>query len=148
MMDGPLVADTAYFVALARAADQHHRRAADWQRFVDRRHLRLVTTDWVLLEVFRVLRSERVHAPLDLVIDAIEAIRADPGVEICPVTPELRDAGWARLRKDRGVGYSWEDATTIEIALSRGLEHVLTFDHGFQASGLTPLLRAEPGAYA
>ena len=148
MLEGPLMVDTGYWVGLARSADQHHERALAWQAHIDARRLKLLTTDWVLLETFRVLRSRRVRAPIDAVIECIEAIRADPGVEICHVTPEIREAGWRRVVTQREVGYSWEDTTTIEIMRSRRLQHVLAFDHHFQAAKLSPLMRSEPDAYS
>lgn len=72
----PVFADTAFFLALINARDQHHERAAELNANLESP---LLTTAWVLLELANALSASRSRARFEQVL---ARLRAEPNVEI------------------------------------------------------------------
>ena len=148
MLLGPLMVDSGYWLALSRGADQHHVRARAWQALVEHHGLRLLTTDWVLLETLRALTSRRLRVPRAQALAVISAIQDDPGVAVLHVSPEVRDEAWRALVASPDRTRSWTDASTFILMRRHGIQHALAYDRHFEDEQLHALLRSEPAAYA
>ena len=143
-----MLVDAGYWVALARADDDLHSRAVAWQRLADERGTRLVTVDWMLVELLRVLASPRLRIPRTQALQVVAAVRAEPSLRIVHVDPGLRDKAWGVLAAQPDRQWSWTDAAAFEVMRAEGLTQVLGYDKHFIEAGFDALLRAESSAYA
>lgn len=92
-----LFLDTAYAVALANPTDTHHARARKLAEEIRMADARMITTQAVLLEIGNSLSRLRFRVAGGRLL---EALGADPGVEVVELTQELFSAG-SQLFRDR-----------------------------------------------
>ncbi len=128
--------DTAGWIGLFNANDSLHTRAqAVYQSLVQRR-TRLITTEFVLLEVADALSIPALRASTITVINNLR----HGSVEITPVSEELLAKGWAiysqRLDKEWGL----TDCTSFVVMQERQIYQAFTSDHHFAQAGFTCLL--------
>jgi predicted nucleic acid-binding protein len=128
-------ADSYYFVALLNSTDAGHGRAAAVSREL---HVRIVTTEWVLTEVGDAMADPPRRASF---LACIEALRADPMVEIVPASEEAFASG-LKLYASRGdKDWSLTDCISFVLMQQQGLTEALTADHHFEQAGFKALLR-------
>ena len=126
-------ADTSYFLALLIPNDENHAaavRMGGWEG-------RLVTTEWVLLEVGNFLaprRSRRIFPQL------AQALARDPRVNMVLASHEtlLRATELYESRQDKD--WSLTDCTSFIVMGDSGITESLTADHHFQQAGFAVLL--------
>jgi len=132
--------DAGYLIALVRARDRLHRRAALWAHTMAVSE-RLLTTEYVLCEAInglsRVPERRRAH----LLIDSIEA---SPLWELV-----TGSAGWFRQGLEMHRQYSdkdWSitDCISFLVMRERGILLALTHDRHFEQAGFEALLRRDP----
>ena len=92
----------------------------------------------MLAESFSLL-TKRLHKAAAL--HMVGALRASPKVEVVPVGPELRDAGWQRCRRFADKEWDWIDCVSFELMERRGMREALTLDRHFAQAGFTLLVR-------
>jgi len=97
-----------------------------------RRHL--VTTNYILTELV-VLLSSRYHQPRQTVITAINAIKAEPMVEIIHIDQTLDNEAWRLLEARLDKEWSLVDASSFVVMKHYGITQVLTTDHHFTQAG-------------
>ncbi|SRR5258708_26316311 len=97
-----------------------------------RRHL--VTTNYILTELV-VLLSSRYHRPRQKVITAINAIKAEPMVEIIHIDQTLDNEAWRLLEARLDKEWSLVDASSFVVMKRYGITQVLTTDHHFTQAG-------------
>lgn len=148
MLQSAVLVDAGYWVALARADDTLHGRAVAWQRLLDERHAGLVTIDWMIVELFRVLTSARLRIPRSQALRVVEAVRAEPALRVVHVDPDIRNRAWRSLAAHPDRSWSWADAAAFEVMRAHGLTQALAHDKHFIEAGFDALLRSEPSAYA
>ena len=130
--------DSSYAIALSAPTDQHHALAARLADELEAARARLVTTRAILLEIGNTLSRQRYRAEA---VRLLEALEADPSVEIVPLTESLY-AQAVRLyvtRPDKEWGLT--DRASFVVMTERGLTKALTADQHFEQCGFVALLR-------
>ena len=131
-------ADTGYWVALLNPNDPLHEKAIATSKGLGKfRHL---TTEMVLDELMAALSS-----PLPvraLVTRGVEAIRANPNVEVVPQTSiQFREA-FELYKRMADKEWSLTDCASFELMKARGISEALAHDRHFEQAGLVALLRS------
>jgi uncharacterized protein len=128
MVDEMIFIDTNVFVAYFNADDAHHKRAvALMQRVVGGEHGSVFTSDYVFDESVTValVRTKNV--------DGAEALGVAilGGVRMLKVTDSIFRAAW-KLFTSNKKGLSFTDCTNVAFMDMFGIEHIATFDKGFE----------------
>ena len=101
---------------------------------------RQLTTEMVLDELMAALSS-----PLPvraLVTRGVEAIRANPNVEVVPQTSiQFREA-FELYKRMADKEWSLTDCASFELMKARGISEALAHDRHFEQAGLVALLRS------
>lgn len=131
-----IFADTFFWLALVHPRDAWHQRARD---FLDAYSGRIVTTDWVLMEVGDALagtsqgRMECVTLRTDL--------QTDPDVTFVRSDPTLLDEAVALYRARLDKEWSLTDCTSFVVMHREGILDALTGDHHFEQAGFVIVLK-------
>lgn len=142
MSDGasPLFLDTSYVIARTNTQDQTHARAMRWDTRLRIARRRLVTTEFVLLEIGDGLAGVRLRRQAARII---ELFRTDPDVEIVPASSDLFAAAFALYRSRPDQGWGLTDCASFVVMRERGLAAALTADNHFRQAGFRALLLEE-----
>ena len=137
----PIFLDTAYVNALMNTRDQWHDVAMQWERqlAVDKR--RLVTTEFVLVEIADGLAAVRFRAQA---VQVVTTLQASPLVEIVPATSHLFTAALALYRSRADKDWCLTDCTSFVVMSERSLSDALTTDDHFRQAGFRALLLEDP----
>lgn len=128
-------ADAFYFVARLNRRDQHHERVVAFSRDF---RARLLTTDWILMEVADALaKSESRPRIRDFVLH----LRQSAACETIPASRELLDRALELYHQHRDKEWTLTDCVSFVVMRERGLTDALTQDHHFEQAGFTPLLK-------
>jgi len=127
--------DTSYWIALLREKDALHEQAVAWQGRVSGR---LITTEYVLVELADALCSPAVRAATK---SAIELIQGSASIVVIPASSALMNEGLALFDSRRDKAWSLTDCISFVIMWRDGLDEALTSDHHFEQAGFRALLR-------
>ena len=128
-------ADTYYYLALLSADDAAHPRAVELS---GRLRSRIVTTDWVLMEIADALCQPRQRPLFPALLDQL---RGDPDVVIVEANRDLFDRGVALYGSRADKSWSLTDCISFVVMQDRSLTDALTADHHFQQAGFVTLLK-------
>jgi predicted nucleic acid-binding protein len=135
-MPPTLLADTFYWLALARPRDPWHAAASQWAR--THPSTTIVTTDEILTEFLNALAGTgpvgRAYAA-----ETVHDIRNDARVIVLPQTRAEFDAALALYESRPDKGYSLTDCRSMLAPRALGISEVLTNDHHFIQEGFTIL---------
>jgi predicted nucleic acid-binding protein len=118
-----VIVDTGYFVALLRDNDDHHKVAATW----DYRHSEsydLVTTDFVIQEVFQLLMSRVNYKLASNFIDSFPDLQ----IGVLPFPTDWPHRISKILRKFNDHKLDLADASLVVLADHIGAGEILTVD--------------------
>lgn len=101
------------------------------------RRTRLVTTEFVIIEVADALSSPVLRAQTVAYIEAMERF---PLLTIVPSSPELLAAGWALYRQRPDKEWGLTDCISFAVMTERQLTDAFTSDHHFEQAGFRKLL--------
>ena len=127
-------ADAFYFVARINRHDQHHQRVLDFSRDFQ---ARLLTTDWVLMEVADALAKSSCRPR---VRDLILHLRQSPGCEVIPASRELADRALNLYHQHSDKHWTLTDCASFIVMREQSVTHALTGDHHFHQAGFVALL--------
>jgi uncharacterized protein len=127
-------ADTSYYLALVNPDDCSHDAAQHW---VVHRWRRLITTEYVLLEMGNYL-CKAVDKPT--FANLILLIKTDPRTRLLPACPELFEAGCALYGQRLDKDWSLTDCISFVVMRREGLTDALTADKHFEQAGFNKLL--------
>jgi hypothetical protein len=130
--------DSAYAMALAVPADQHHQNAKAFALDISRSATRMLTTRDVLVEVANAMSRFRYRAGA---VTTLQAFEADPLIEIIERTPELYQAAFNLFAQRMDKEWSLTDCLSFVLMRQRGLTEALISDEHFQQAGFKALLR-------
>lgn len=130
--------DTAYAIALSSPNDLFHHRALLLADQLEVAGTRLVTTHAVLLEIGNALSRQRYRSAGVRLLDALEA---DPNVEIIPLSEQLYTRAWPLYRERPDKEWGLTDCVSFIVMQDRGVTEALTADEHFQQSGFRALMR-------
>ena len=126
-------ADAFYYIALSNRADQYHAAAMKATRELTQR---IVTTQWVLLEVADALSAPEIRGRTHALL---MWIAADPQTTIVADVPWY-DRGLALFGNREDKEWSLTDCISFEVMTERGITDALTGDHHFVQAGFRALL--------
>jgi uncharacterized protein len=137
---GPAFVDTAYVLALVNTRDQWQAVAARWKAHLYSERRRLLTTEYVLIEIGDSLSTVhfRRHG-----VRAIRELR-DPFVEVVAASSNLFEAALALYEKRPDKDWGLTDCASFVVMAERGLTDALTSDEDFRQAGFRPLLLEDP----
>lgn len=129
-------ADTFFYIALLDRTDPAHLKVA---AFATTFAGRIVTTDWVLLEVADGLARTRAGR------EQFARLRADllaetANTQIVPCDPGTFDDGIDLYTRRPDKKWSLTDCISFVVMNDMGLTDALTADHHFAQAGFSPLL--------
>jgi predicted nucleic acid-binding protein len=128
-------ADTFYFLALLNEGDAAH---ADARRLAGDLGGRLVTTEWVVVEVADALAAPS-QRPAFLAL--WDEIRDHPAIEIVAADRPLLLRGLDLYARRPDKSWSLTDGISFVVMAERGLTEALTGDHHFEQAGFRALMR-------
>lgn len=128
-------ADAFYFVARLNRRDQHHERALQFSRDC---RARLVTSDWVLMEVADALAESECRPR---VREFILHLRGSAACEIVPASRELLDRALDSYHQHADKQWTLTDCVSFVIMRERGIPEALTGDRHFEQAGFVALLK-------
>lgn len=130
--------DSAYAIALASRADQHHARAVELSRDVVSHRVRLLTTRAVCFEIANALATVRFRLVAANVLDGLEASST---TAIVPDSEDLYRQAFDLYRQRPDKEWSLTDCLSFVVMRRHGLTEALTSDEHFQQAGFKALLR-------
>ena len=128
-------ADAFYFVARLNRRDQHHDRVVAFSRNF---RARLLTTDWVLMEVADALAKSECRPR---VRDFILHLRQAAGSEVVPASREVLDRALELYHQHADKEWTLTDCVSFVVMRNGGLTEALTQDHHFEQAGFAALLK-------
>ena len=137
----PIFLDTAYINALVNTRDQWHDAAAQWERKLATDRRRLVTTEFVLVEIADGLAAVRFRGQA---IQVIATLQASPLVEIIPASSRLFTAALELYRSRGDKDWGLTDCASFVVMGEHGLSEALTTDDHFRQAGFRILLLENP----
>lgn len=128
-------ADAFYFVARLNRRDQYHERVLEFSRDF---RARLLTSDWVLMEVADALAKSEARTR---VRDFILHLRQSVVCEIVPASRELLDRALGLYHQHADKEWTLTDCVSFVIMRDRDVTDALTGDKHFEQAGFAALLR-------
>jgi uncharacterized protein len=133
----PIFLDTAYVNALVNTRDQWHDAAVQWQRKLSADKRRLVTTEFVLVEIADGLAAVRFRSQA---VQVIVTLQASSLVEIIPASSQLFTAALKLYRSRGDKDWGLTDCASFVVISERGLSEALTTDDHFRQAGFRVLV--------
>lgn len=130
--------DSAGFLALWDATDEHHAAAVRLQQESARRKRRFLTTEYVVDETVTLLLMRHSHAAATDFLDTMERTEA---VRLEWIGPERFQAAGALFRKHADKEWSFTDCVSFAIMRELRVNDAFTTDHHFKQAGFVPLLK-------
>lgn len=128
-------ADTYALLAWLNPRDQSHARVA---AYLDGFTGRLVTTEWVLMEVADALSSPEARMRA---VEFLTAVRADAQFDVAGYLPEIYEAGFDLFASRPDKAWSLTDCISFQVMRDRGLSDALTADHHFEQAGFRAVFK-------
>ncbi len=131
-------ADTVFWIGLVNKSDQYADRAKSWSQKILGK---IITTDAVLTETANALARPEWRS---YVIDLIENLRQNDGVEIVQVDADLWEDAWKLYQQRQDKGWGLTDCISFVVMNQMGLSDALTADDHFRQAGFRAVLLEEP----
>lgn len=134
--------DTAYVNALINTRDQWHDAAVRWEHKLAAGRRRLITTEFILVEIADGLAAVRFRLQA---IQVIAALRASSYVQIVAASSVLvtQALDLYQVRADKTWGLT--DCISFVVMKEHGVSEALTPDEDFRQAGFRPLLLDHEG---
>ena len=134
---GQIFVDTAAWIALLNKDDTLHARAQQIMKRLRRQRTRLVTTEFVLLEVADALSAP---AHRTRTVEFINGLRQLRILLIIPASQNLWAEGWKLYSERRDKNWSLTDCSSFVVMKQLGLTQSFTSDHNFEQARFVKLL--------
>ncbi|HPC60314.1 MAG TPA: PIN domain-containing protein [Verrucomicrobiota bacterium] len=131
--------DTAGFLALWDAADEHHARALRLQAALVRDGRRFLTTDYVVDETATLLLLRHSHAAA---ADFLRTVAASESLRLEWVSPDRFHAATALFARHDDKKWSFTDCVSFCVMHELKVRDCFTTDRHFRQAGFNPLLEA------
>jgi predicted nucleic acid-binding protein len=117
--------------------DQWHEAAVQWEQTLSADKRRLVTTEFVLMEIADGLAAVRFWVQA---VQVIATLQASSLVEIIPASSQLFTAALELYRSRGDKDWGLTDCASFVVMSERGLPEALTTDDHFRQAGFRVLL--------
>ncbi len=138
MAASDVLVDTAGFLALWDAGDEHHTAAVRLQAELLRRRRRFLTTECIVDETVTLLRHRHSHAAA---VDFLDTIERSEALRVEWIGPDRFHAAGALFRRHADKEWSFTDCVSFALMRELRIRDAFTTDHHFQQAGFVPLLR-------
>lgn len=129
--------DTAAWIALLNRSDDLHERAMQVMQTLRTQNRRLLTTEFVLLEVADALSAPSVRSRT---VAFLGGLRRLPLLETLPFADELHAAGWVLYRNRPDKDWGLTDCISFACMTDHQIAQAFTSDHHFEQAGFSILL--------
>ncbi len=134
-----LFVDTFAWIALRNKSDNYHLQALATMNIVVKQKRRLVTSDYVLVEVADAFARPTLRTlAVSLLSEILE--NSDGLIEVVPASRELLSEGFQRYSGRLDKGWSLTDCISMVVMERWGITEVFTNDHHFRQAGFTTLI--------
>jgi hypothetical protein len=127
--------DTFALIAWLNPHDNAHPGVVE---FLDGFTGRLVTTEWVLMELADALSAPDARA---MVVPFLNAVRSDPLFEVVGYLPAVYRAGFDLFSARADKAWSLTDCISFGVMEQRGLSDALTADRHFEQAGFRAVFK-------
>lgn len=125
--------DTGAFYASKVSNDINHASAKSIeQSIVEGYYGKMITTSYILDELYTLLRCNLTHTET---IKIGEAIRNSPNIRVLWISDVIEENTWEYFKKHQDMEYSFTDCTSFVIMGSLGIDLAFTFDSHFEQAG-------------
>jgi predicted nucleic acid-binding protein len=107
-----------------------------WRHY-DSKNARLVTTEFVLLEVADALSAPSIRSQT---IGFIDGLRQLPILQIVPASQVLFTVGWTFYGQRSDKDWGLTDCTSFVVMVEEQITQAFTSDHHFEQAGFANLL--------
>jgi hypothetical protein len=128
-------ADTFALIAWLNPRDNAHALVT---AYLDRFNGRLVTTEWVFMELADALSAPEARSTA---VAFLQAVRADPLFDIVGYLPAVYQAGFDLFAARPDKAWSLTDCLSFGVMRERGLSDALTADHHFEQAGFRAVFK-------
>jgi predicted nucleic acid-binding protein len=122
-------ADTFALIAWLNPHDNAHARVT---AYLDGFTGRLVTTEWVLMELADALSAPEARATT---VEFLRAVRADPLFDVVGYGQGVYQTGFDLFATRPDKSWSLTDCISFGVMAERGIRDALTADHHFEQAG-------------
>jgi len=130
--------DSAGFLALWDAGDEHHAPAIALQVELARKRRRFLTTEYVVDETITLLLRRHSHAAA---ADFLETTERSEALGLEWIGPERFRAAGRLFRKHGDKEWSFTDCVSFAVMHELRVRDAFTTDHHFKQAGFIPLLK-------
>ena len=127
--------DTYAFLAWLNARDSEHARV---KSYLDGFRGKLVTTEWVLVEV---VDAFSIPPARETISNFLPLLRNDPMFDIVPYSTASYQAGFELFTKRKDKSWSLTDCISFAVMQRQKLTNALTADHHFEQAGFRPVFK-------
>jgi predicted nucleic acid-binding protein len=122
--------DTSVFIALHNADDRYHQKSKELIKNALKGNLgRIYTSDYIIDEaVTTALVRTRKH---DIAVDLGTYIIGSPRIIKLTVDQDTFKAAWTKFKTLEDKALSFTDCTSIALTEKHGINHIMSFDRGF-----------------
>jgi uncharacterized protein len=138
----PVFLDTAYLNARVNVRDQWHSAAVRWEGHLSSSRRRLVTTEFVLVEMADGLAAVQFRMQA---VGIISVLRRSHLVEIIPASSALFDDALQLYQGRADKDWGLTDCASFAVMAERALSEALTTDAHFRQAGFRALLLEDIG---
>lgn len=131
--------DSAGFLALWDASDEHHQAAARLQEELAGKRRRFVTSEYVVDETITLLLMRHSHTAA---VDFLDTVERSDALRLEWIGPERFSAGAALFRRHADKEWSFTDCVSFALMRELGIRDAFTTDHHFRQAGFIPLLQS------
>lgn len=124
--------DTGAFFAIENERDRHHAAALDVRDELMAGGERLVTSDYILDEVYTLIRMRVGHGAA---VDFGESLRASRFFRTEPVMTADLEAAWRIFKRYDDKPFSFTDCTSFALMERLKLKAAFTFDRNYREYG-------------
>jgi len=130
--------DSVAWIALINKSDNFHERSNEVKRQLENDKCKLITTEFVLLEVANELSSPPTR---DRAIRYINGLKHLSNLTIIEANNELFQLGWLLYSKRLDKEWSLTDCISFVIMQRDGMTQAFTNDHHFEQAGFIKLIK-------
>jgi len=128
-------ADTFALIAWLNPRDSAHLQVAAYlEGFTGR----LVTTEWVLVELADALSLPEARL---IAVDFLKAVRTDPLFDVVGYDPAVYRAGFGLFAARPDKAWSLTDCISFVVMREKGISEALTADRHFEQAGFLAVFR-------
>ena len=132
--------DTVAWIALLNVDDTLYQQAQRVMETLRQQRARLITTEFVLLEVADALSAPSIRSQT---VAFIEGLRHMPILQIVPVTQALLADGWTLYSQRSDKDWGLTDCTSFVVMTQEQITRAFTSDRHFEQAGFVNLLSFE-----